>query len=254
MPIMDQLSGAYVRWQQYRRRFASTGPEADYANQRAQMEAARNFAKAELANANNKDALRERLYHMIDYAIRRYDWYEDQRHRLLQIGLALLAASSALLIPSLKFVFGEPTHVATGILLTLVVIVAFITAITTIFQYKLGLAGNYPYRKVADIRSWYFRYNQPGGALPSFDDTQKQFADKVTNAVANFKRFIERWSTHAKDDLAFVVEDLEQVFILQTLQNYSAQNRTMMIETLIRGVFFFALFTLLAFVSYVLGG
>jgi len=29
---------------------------------------------------------------MIDYAVRRHDWYADQVHKLMQIGLALLAS------------------------------------------------------------------------------------------------------------------------------------------------------------------
>jgi len=42
---------------------------------------------------NQEQRLRDRLYRMIEYAAGRHDWYDDQRHRFLQIGLALMASS-----------------------------------------------------------------------------------------------------------------------------------------------------------------
>lgn len=191
--------------------------------------------------------LRERLYRMIEYGIRRHDWYDDQRHRFLQIGLALMAAGVAICAVFSKLVdLKVPTEVISWIF----GIVIFCTGLYLVYLYNKGVARSHPYRKISDIRSWYFVYNFPSGLRDHLSEKPDDAKREVNEVIAGLQVFLDRWLELTKDRLAFIKEDLEQVFILQLLQSYRHQQVKAMSSALYRGLKIAALFLLLVFVSF----
>jgi hypothetical protein len=93
----------------------------------------------------------DRLYRMIDYGIKRQDWYEDQRNKALSLAIALLGLSSflvaGLLSPETKAmlwfrIFGGFTLISIASM-----------ALVIIGEYAKGATESYTHRSLADIRS-----------------------------------------------------------------------------------------------------
>jgi hypothetical protein len=213
---------------------------------REEMQKAREDLLAKLAGLDG-DALKERLYKQIDYQARRFDWYEDQRHRLLQIGLALLALMGVLLVPAFKF--ANSIHWIPAGFVGLTLITLLLTGIHIMVLYGSGRSKNYPYRDVADIRSWYFKYNLPKEP-PILGQDDSVRGRQVAETIESFRTFSDRWTEFAATDSRFLVEDLEQVFILQVLQSYSYQSRRQMLLALDRGIIGTILFLWIAGIAY----
>ena len=120
-------------------------------------------------NEEQLKMIQERLYKMIDYTVKRQDWYVDQCHRLLQTGLALIATGSAVVA-----LFSKLEHLA-GITQFLAWFFGgslFLTGLFLVHCYNSYLTGNHPYRKVVDIHSWYFAYRFPQQLDPNRADLQ----------------------------------------------------------------------------------
>lgn len=177
--------------------------------------------KAPENDADRKE-ISDRLGKMIDYAIKRHDWYEDQRSKTLSLGLALLGLSGFLVggllsqsVESLPFFWAFATLTLLSIL---------ITAVWIILQYGWGSQLTYTHRALADIRSWYFAYTiKSDGPDPDIHDADKDEENKI-KLIANWEAFLERWSEFRNRKNAFVVEDLQQVFVLFLLQNIKRQS------------------------------
>jgi hypothetical protein len=109
----------------------------------------------------------------------------------------------------------------------------------------------YPYRKIADIRSWFFKYNFD--SLPAALSTEAEQAVKEVNEVAKaYKVFVDRWTEYANKERGFIEEDLQQVFILQLLQSYRRESLERMHVTLLWGVAIFVSLSVLAVLSFFL--
>jgi hypothetical protein len=108
--------------------------------------------------------VQERLYKMIDYTVKRHDWFVDQCHRLLQIGLALIASGGV--IVSLVARLDNLTRI-TQILAWLFGFSLFGTGLWLVHLYNRYMAREHPYRKVVDINSWIFHYRFPGYRDPN---------------------------------------------------------------------------------------
>jgi hypothetical protein len=200
----------------------------------------------ELPSSSRKDH-QDRLYKMIDYAIQRHDWYEDQRHRFLQLGLALLAFTTA----AGTIVVANRDFLVCGALLGAVLGIAsmLVTGVLLIWTYARGMSRQYPHRQFADIRSWYYRYNFAGKKFAYLDRDTVKGGVQVEEVARNFESFVSRWVDFACEDGRFLVEDLEQVFILQLLQGYRSASVVSMVRTVKVGTLFFA-FSIVAFLFF----
>lgn len=201
-------------------------------------------------NFYDKDKISERLYRMILYTIGRHDWYEDRLHRLLNIGVAFVAASVALAtfmakvssdIAILSMIFG---WLATaGVLFT---------GIGMIYYFNSRIARDHPYRKIVDIRSWYFMYNFPSGLKDSLSRKFHKKRQEIEEIIQAYETFLKRWMEYAPDRDRFIEEDLEQVFILQLLQRYRFQAVKTMSKILYYGILVTVLFVVVAILTHVL--
>ena len=179
-----------------------------------------------------------RLERMIGYAIDRFDWYEDQRHRYLQIGLSLIgfAAAYSVLVWRINSILTDPTSVLSAI----GAVVLISCGLLLVHEYAKLTSPDYTYRAIADIRSWYFKYTLPEN-LPMV--LSKKHDLKVTQVRAVGKALIEAVDSWAKlnasGDWAFVAEDIEQVFILHFLQKTRRDALSKMRNYLHGGVYVF---------------
>ncbi|ESY22419.1 MULTISPECIES: hypothetical protein [unclassified Mesorhizobium] len=196
---------------------------------------------AEYELGENGD-LQDRAYRMIEYAVGRHDWYEDQRGKLFQAALGMLSfiAAAAAIVNSVGgsryFVF----------FLGLGLVVLGITACRLIVMYTHVSEKNHPHRKAADIKSWYYRYTVSGDVIDDLDDLfghdDKEAA--VEDVRRNFRNFLKAISG-SLDREVMLKEDLQQVFILYLLQNYRQTNLKKMYSVTKKGtvtsMFFFGL-------------
>ncbi|BCM21160.1 hypothetical protein [Mesorhizobium sp. J8] len=164
--------------------------------------------------------VQDRVYRMIEYAVGRHDWYEDQRGKLFQAALGMLSfiAAAAAIVNSVGgskyFVF----------FLGMGLIILGITACRLIMMYTEVSEKNHPYRKAADIKSWYYRYTVSGDIIDDLDVLVGQDKEAAVEDVRkNFRAFLTAISGSI-DAKVLLKEDLQQVFILYLLQNYRQMN------------------------------
>jgi hypothetical protein len=157
-----------------------------------------------------------RLNKMIDYAIKRQDWYEEQRNKALSLGIALLGLASFLVAGLLNSSVKDMPLFRSFAAVTLFLIIA--TAAGIIWEYISGAKEDYTHRELADIRSWFFTYvvKEPVVNAAIFDVNRKAENRKVL--VEAWKKFIAGWMEYESHPNGFVTEDLQQVFILYLFQ------------------------------------
>ena len=180
--------------------------------------------------------IRDRLYRMIEYAISRHDWYDDQRYRFLQIGLALMAAGAALLSAFSALSKTLMISIQAFYCLLAIGIAVFGTGLSLVYLYNKGVARDHPYRKIVDISSWYFAYNFPSGLSDHLSSSQDLAKKQVKESFDCLERFFGRWLQLAKENQGFLKEDLEQAFILLLMQRYRYQQVKQMSSTLFLGM------------------
>lgn len=193
--------------------------------------------------------LQDRLYKMIDYAAKRFDWYEEQRFKFLQVAMAFITVTAGLsgFLANVRTSMTKPaltiSFVALGILL--------FTGLKLMQLYNAFRNIKYPYREVADIRSWYFKYNfETLPANLSSDTTEA--AKQVDEVGQAYTAFATRWAEYTNKEKAFIEEDLQQVFILHLLQSYRHKNLESMNSVLTWGIILFVATATLAIFIYFL--
>ncbi|SRR6266498_1929264 len=228
--------------------------ETDDAFKRAKEEADK-FVTERVATLNGdpsaQAAFQDRLYRMIDYGIKRFDWYEEQRFKFLQIALVLITVTAGL-----SGFLANVRNSVSALALTLsfgAVGTLLLTGVKLMLAYNELRNITYPYRKIADIRSWFFKYNFKD--LPASLSSEPVHSIKEVQEVATaYQNFVERWSEYAKKPRGFIEEDLQQVFILQLLQNYRRASLEGMVKLLNVGVIVFIAFSVLAVFVFFLQG
>jgi hypothetical protein len=179
--------------------------------------------------------LLDRLSKMIDYAIKRQDWYEEQRNKTLSLGIALLGLASflvtGLLNPAIEPMYGFRIFAT----LTLLAIVGTGSAI--ILEYVSGASEAYTHRGIADIRSWFFAYvvKEPVLKAVIADENNRERNKQII--VDAWKKFVEGWIEYQNHPMGFVAEDLQQVFILYLFQAMRRRSLRRMIESATIGAF-----------------
>lgn len=184
--------------------------------------------------------LKEKVFRAIDYAIRRHDWYEDQRSKVLQATLAIASAFLAIagISVRLRSDISEPAVViAVGTAVT-----ALLGLLRNILLFRSELNQDRPYRYISDIRFWFFGYNLPQGrGEPSSGNGPPELAKAVAkDRTRFFSRVSENFSLGHS-----LREDFEQLFILHVLQKYKATSLTKMQDVLFWLTFFLGIEVLL---------
>jgi hypothetical protein len=178
-------------------------------------------------------SIQDRLYRMIEYAVRRHDWYVDQCHRLLQIGVALIATAAAIgsLLGKIETLARSTQYFAWVLALSI-----FGTGIYLVYLYNSFLSSDHPYRKVVDIYSWYFKYLFPQEPSPKVSKGHEIATNQIAQEAARIKSFFEAFLGRATKPLSSIREDIEQVAILFLLQGYRLQQVKRMQKALFRGL------------------
>ena len=182
----------------------------------------------------DRSYIQERLYKMIDYTVRRHDWYVDQSHRLLQIGLALIA-SGGVIVALVVTKLDNLSHISI-LLGSLFGVSLYGTGLSLVYFYNHYMAGDHPYRKVVDIHSWYFRYHFDLPLDPKISSDDKTAKEQVSQEAKYIEEYFAKFLAAAKDWHAIVREDIEQVSILLILQRYRQQQTREMSKWLQRGL------------------
>jgi hypothetical protein len=179
-------------------------------------------------------ATREKVFRAIDYAIKRHDWYEDQRARIFQIILAISGLALTILGFFVKDVLKDVPHFLPSYCsIAGFFLIILITLSVAVFQYNKELDADRPYRSISDIRFWFFRYNLPlhSSAGKEIDDIQSRAKAVAGERRRFFKRIVENFYSDKS-----LREDLEQLFILQVLQLYKTESLTRLRWLLAYGV------------------
>lgn len=219
------------------------------------MDRVRRKKLSEIAKENfkpsNIDSLQNRLNDMIQYAVGRHDWYEDQRGKLFQAALAMISfiAAAAAIATSLTkdsyfflftFYFG--------------LLILGYAACRIIFLYTEVSEKDHPYRRVADIKSWYYRYSLKNEQITDdmngiyfseekdniLDDVREDFSIFVKNLSGNFFQ------------TEYLYDDIQQLYILYTLQNYRQKNLKKMYVVVRRWVVTSSIFIGISLISLIL--
>ena len=189
---------------------------------------------------DRRNEISDRLAKMIDYAIKRQDWYEDQRNKTLSLGIALLGLASFLVAGILSSAVQPMIYFRFSAGLTLISIVG--TAGWIIFEYVSGASENYTHRALADIRSWFFAYviKEPVAKAAITDADRADENREVL--IAAWKQFVAGWIDYEKRPDGFIAEDLQQVFILYLFQAMRRRSLRRMITAAYVGAIFIAAF------------
>ena len=175
----------------------------------------------------------DRLHKMIDYAIKRQDWYEDQRNKVLSLAIGLLGLSSFLVAGLLAPNVTEMYWFRMFGCFTVVSIVW--TAFLVISEYAAGARESYTHRRLADIRSWYSAYVINDAVIDAAKFNSEMHTQNKTILLDAWKKFVKGWLEFHKESSRRGVEDLQQVFILYLFQAMRRNSLRKMIEYAVRG-------------------
>lgn len=202
--------------------------------------------RLEKIGPKEREALRERLWNMIQYAIGRHDYYEGYRLRYLTIATTLLTVSVA----GLAFLVNAKIAGCSDLFFYLAFIILGITGGCLIYRFKKETSPNYPYRDVAKITSWYHYYNLPSDEKLLLNFKGKEIRQRlIQEYLKNLKEFTIRWIELNESEK--LQEDLEQVFILFTLQAYKRAFVKKMAHNLQIGISLFIALIAIAGFTYI---
>jgi hypothetical protein len=159
------------------------------------------------------DYFSKKMFAAIDYAIKRHDWYEEQRSKLFQAALTIM--TGVLTVIALIVRAGNSLDANSRLALDYLGAITLVAVLRIVALYHAELDRDRPYRLISDIRFWYFRYNLPSRSVRGVN---KDNAEALAQEVARERsRFFDRAiaNTSLSDSIR---EDFEQLFILHTLQ------------------------------------
>lgn len=190
--------------------------------------------------------VRERMSKMIEYAVGRHDYYERARQYMMTIGIGIVAASTAL--EALLFRQEDvPRFLMVG------AAILGLVGVLMIFRFVYETSPDYPYRRVADIRSWYHFYNVPHKRRFAVKPKEAELMADQTDFLNRLKDYASSWLGWASEPTfhrRFLAEDFEQVFILFVLQQYKRAYTRKMAITLVCGIAIFLVFLLAEVINY----
>jgi len=169
---------------------------------------------------------------MIDYAIKRHDWYEDQRNKTLSLSIALLGLSSFLVAGLLNAEVKQMHWFRLFAGFSILSIV--VTALLVIREYVAGAQKLYTHRSLADIRSWYFAYVVKDSIVTAAtqDLTSNSKNEEIISTA--WETFLRGWIEY-QGPMHRGIEDLQQVFVLYLFQGIRQRSLRRMLEYATRG-------------------
>lgn len=156
---------------------------------------------------------------MINYAIGRFDYYSEQKNKFLNIGLSFIGVSATFLGILLSNSSSIPCFLKTCGYIDSVVL--FITGVAMLLFYNSYMTPNYPYRKIMDIHSWYFKYKFSDKLDYELSNKKIKADRQIFEVTKNYMSSVYNWTNKSRTKNYFIKEDIEQVAILQLLQKYS---------------------------------
>lgn len=163
----------------------------------------------------------KKLSSAIDYAIKRHDWYEEQRSKMFQAAMAILT-----IVLTALTIMSRMGNLSTAPVAWLVAGLAggcLLATLRIAYLYNIELDADRPYRLISDIRFWFFRYNLPDALTAAKVKDNKQAVALAAAVAEQRKNFVTRALANA--ELANSVrEDLEQLFILHVLQQHKSES------------------------------
>ncbi|GAF05971.1 hypothetical protein [Saccharicrinis fermentans] len=186
---------------------------------------------------NSEAAIQERLYNMINYAIGRFDYYSEQKHKFLNLGLSFIGVSATFLGILLSNSNSIPDFLKLCGYINSIVL--FITGIIMLIIYNNYMTANYPYRKIMDIHSWYFKYKFSDKLDYRLSKKKKKADKQLLEVTKSYMSSVYNWTNKSKTKNYFLKEDIEQVAILQLLQKYSRDCVNKMKKTMNWGIAIF---------------
>ena len=201
---------------------------AQQASELAKVESALSALLATAPTARDAfDYFTRKLFVAIDYAIKRHDWYEEQRSRLFQTSLTLM--TGILTIVALVVRSGGSPDIQARVCLWILGTITIVAALRTVLLYDKELDRDQPHRLISDIRFWYSRYNVPLASATSARSDQDEGA--AEHVATERTRFVDRLLGNAALPDS-VREDMEQLFVLHTLARSKSDSLSAMRWTL----------------------
>ncbi len=239
------LVGSFGAYFILRRTEAETGTKPQAANlKEAVYDDLLELIRA--ADVKWEDA-RERLSHMIDYAVNRHDYYERVRQYYMTVGLGLIAAATALQTLVVHLTTNKLYFLTVGALL------AGLTGVALVFRFVYETSPDYPYRGVIHIRSWYHFYSLHHKRIFSLKPDKEEMAQEqlnFRNSLTSFAKEWLEWASKPTFDNRFLAEDFEQVFVLFVLQQYKRAFARKMGTLLLAGVGTFLVYLVSEGINY----
>ncbi|WP_343315421.1 hypothetical protein AAIB41_11440 [Brucella sp. BE17] len=188
----------------------------------------------------------EKIYKAIQYVIARHDWYETQRSVILGYVLTItgivFAGITAYLATINDLVPERSLIIIASIGMTLT-----IGLFNIVHLYNKELDQDRPYRLIADIRHWFFRYSMPD-KIKDYQgrmDYTNIAIDVISEKEKFFNRVMEVSSLGES-----VREDLEQLFILHILVKHKSESLQKMRSSFTFLVFFLNISAVYFFIYY----
>ena len=124
----------------------------------------------------------------------------------------------------------------------------FLTGGILTWYYVVATSGTPPYRKFTETISWYYRYNvDPQLRTSKFLLSKKDFLRATMDTAKDFLKYCREWVEMAQEDRRFILEDLEQIYVLFALQSYKRTFSEHMAKVFQLGITISALLFILGF-------
>lgn len=162
----------------------------------------------------------EKIYRAIQYVIARHDWYETQRTIILGFVLTISGLVFAGMAAYLGAEEGQLPESA-KLIIASIGLTLFIGVFSIIHLYNKELDQDRPYRLIADIRHWFFRYS----LSERTKDYQERmdYANIASDVLAQKEKFFDRILGVSSLEES-IREDLEQLFILHVLVKHKSDS------------------------------
>jgi hypothetical protein len=170
------------------------------------------------ASPEERKAIHDRLWNMIQYAIGRHDYWEEYRTRYLTIATALVSVAAAAVA---ILVTAKVGLTAIGIYESFIILGC--TGGYLLRKFQKETSPDYPYRSVSKVTSWIYFYPLVRNEKLLRDSLPKTASKELREQAAKdyltgLEKFTRDWSS--MNEWEHIQEDIEQVLILFTLQAY----------------------------------
>jgi preprotein translocase subunit Sec61beta len=200
------------------------------------------------ASPEERKAIHDRLWNMIQYAIGRHDYWEEYRTRYLTIATALVSVAAAAVA---ILVTAKVGLTAIGIYGSFIILGC--TGGYMLRKFQKETSPDYPYRSVSKVTSWIYFYPLVRNEKLLRDSLPKTAAKELREQAAKdyltgLEKFTKDWSS--MNEWEHIQEDIEQVLILFTLQAYKRMLARQMAQIFETGIIVSAVLLVFGIILY----